>query len=84
MEQTAIRKNIREYILSHHLAGEAPENLKDDMPLVSSSILDSLSTFSFVTFLENEYGIELDVFERSVEKFDTIDDFVNAVEGKIK
>ena len=44
---------IRNYILTEYLPGESPANLKDDTPLRTSGILDSMATLALVSFLED-------------------------------
>lgn len=77
-----IKDTIREFILVSYLPGEKPENLRDDTPLQSGGILDSLATLGLATFLEQQYGIELDVYDTSLERFDRIDDIAASVERK--
>ena len=73
---------IRRFILNTYLQGESPDNLRDDTPLQSSGILDSLATLGLVTFLEQEYKIELDISDTSVDNFDRIEDIARAVRTK--
>jgi methoxymalonate biosynthesis acyl carrier protein len=82
MPMTELRDKVRQFILSNHLPGESPENLRDDMPLQSSGILDSLAALELVAFLQRECGIELDVYDTAVERFDSIDDMVQCIERK--
>ncbi len=77
-----VRAAVRQQILTAYLIGESPENLRDDMPLLTSGILDSLATMGLVTFLEKRYGIELDAADITVERFDTVTDIARIVERK--
>jgi acyl carrier protein len=77
-----LRNAIRQHLLSTHLQGESPENLSDDIPLLTSGILDSLATMNLVMFLEKEFGIELDVYDTSAERFDRITDMAATVARK--
>jgi len=81
MDQVAA--TVRQFILSKHLPGESPANLPDDLPLQSSGILDSLAVLGLITFLESEFHIELDVYDTSVERFDSIRDICGAVNRKV-
>ena len=63
---------IRQFILSTYLPGESRDNLRDDTPLQTSGILDSLATLQLVSFVEKHFNIELDIYETSVEHFDRI------------
>jgi acyl carrier protein len=77
-----LRDAIREFIVSHYLPGESRENLRDDTPLLSSGILDSLGTLGLVSFIAEQFGVELDVYDTSVEHFDRIEDIAQSIERK--
>ena len=77
-----LRDSIREFIVSHYLPGESPDNLRDDTPLLSSGILDSLGTLGLVSFISETFGVELDVYDTSVEHFDRIEDIAQSIERK--
>jgi len=77
-----LRDTIRDFIVSHYLPGESRENLRDDTPLVSSGILDSLGTLGLVSFISEKFGVELDVYDTSVEHFDRIEDIAQSIERK--
>ena len=79
-----LKDTIREFIVSNYLPGEALENLKDDTPLLSSGILDSLAALGLVSFIEKKYGVELDVYDTSIEQFDRIEDIARAVGRKVQ
>ena len=55
-----MKETIRQFILKTYLPGESPANLRDDTPLRSSGILDSLATLGLVSYVEKEFGIELE------------------------
>ena len=44
-----VEETIRNYILTEFLPGESAANLKDDTPLRTSGILDSMATLNLVT-----------------------------------
>lgn len=69
-----IKEQIRQYIVSEFLPGELPANLKDDTPLRTSGVLDSMATLRLVTFVETSFGIEVEAHEASIENFDRIND----------
>lgn len=77
-----VKEEIRQYILSEFLPGEKPSNLKDDTPLRTGGILDSVATLRLVSFIEERYGIEVEAHEASVENFDRIDTIAAFVESK--
>jgi acyl carrier protein len=77
-----MKEEIRQYILEEFLPGEKPANLQDDTPLRTSGILDSVATLKVVTFVEENYGIEVEAHEAGVENFDTINSIATFVESK--
>jgi acyl carrier protein len=77
-----IKEELRRYILAEFLPGEKPSNLKDDTPLRTSGILDSVATLKMVTFVEDNYGIEVEAHEAGIENFDSIDAIASFVKSK--
>jgi acyl carrier protein len=77
-----VADTIRDFILTKYLPGESPENLRNDLPLRTSGVLDSLATLALIGFLEERYGIEVQAHETDVDNFDRIDDMVAFVERK--
>jgi methoxymalonate biosynthesis acyl carrier protein len=78
----AVKESIRDYILNECLQGESRSNLKDDTPLRTSGILDSVATLNLVTFLETTFGIEIDAHETGIQDFDRIEDIAALVARK--
>ena len=79
-----LKPAIRQFILKEFLPGEDPTNLGDDLPLISSGILDSIATLKLVLHLEERYGITLAAHEADKEHLDTVEKIVALVSGKIK
>ena len=77
-----VKEVIRAHILGVYLPGESPANLKDDTPLRTSGVLDSMSTLSLVTFVEETFGVALEAHETGIENFDRIQDIAELVERK--
>ena len=79
-EEVAAR--TRTYLLDEYLPGESPESLGNSTPLITSGILDSIGTVKLASFLEGEFGIELEAHEMSVDLLNTIDDIAKLVLSK--
>ena len=75
-----IKNTLREFILEQYLPGESAANLKDDTPLRTSGILDSMATLALVNFVEREYRIELEPHETGIEHFDTLGSLAELIE----
>jgi acyl carrier protein len=77
-----VKQTIRQYILATYLPGESASNLLDDTPLRTSGVLDSLATLGLVSFVEKEFGIELEAHETGLDTFDRIEDIAALVARK--
>jgi acyl carrier protein len=77
-----VKEAIRQFILSKYLPGESADNLRDDTPLRTSGILDSLATIGVVNFIEKEFGIEIEAHETDVDSFNRIEDIAALVVRK--
>lgn len=77
-----IKNTLRHFIVANYLPGESPENLKDETPLRTSGVLDSMSTLSLVSFIEERFAISLEAHETGIEYFDSIEDIAKLVEKK--
>lgn len=82
MNASEIKSNVRQFILENYLPGESASNLRDDTPLRTSGILDSMATLALVNFVEERFGITLEAHETGVEYFDRIEDIANLVSQK--
>ena len=63
---------VQHFILREFLAGEDPDELTRDTPLITGGILDSISTLKLVTFLEDRFGITIEAHEAGVDHLDSI------------
>jgi acyl carrier protein len=77
-----VKEVVREFILKTYLPGESADNLRDDTPLLTSGILDSLAVMTFATFIEQQFSIELDVLDTTVERFNCIRDIAATIGQK--
>ena len=77
-----IREDIRQFILKTYLPGESRDNLRDDTPLLTSGILDSLAVLTVASFVERQFSIELDALDTTNERFNRIQDIAATVERK--
>jgi acyl carrier protein len=77
-----VREVIRQFILTTYLPGESRDNLRDDTPLLTSGILDSLAALGLAAFVQERFGVELDVYDTSVERFNQIRYIAASVERR--
>jgi acyl carrier protein len=74
--------SIKGFILQEFLPGEDPATLTPTTPLMSSGILDSLATLKLITFLEDEFNIEVHAQEADQEHFNTLQAICSLVDSK--
>lgn len=79
-----VKRAVKDFILKEFLPGEDPANLTDDLPLITTGILDSIATLKLVLYLEEKYGITLEAHEADKEHLDTLDKITALVAGKMK
>lgn len=78
-----IKSIVKTYILQEFLPGEDPGALTDTTPLVSGGILDSIATLKLVSFLEEQFRIELAPHETDADHLDTVNDIAKLVSAKL-
>ena len=77
-----IQDTIRQFILTKYLSTERPENLRDDTPLQTSGLLDSLAAIELANFVEQQFDVTLDIRDTGVERFDRIKDIAALIKRK--
>jgi acyl carrier protein len=82
-DQNAIMAATKSFILSEFLEGEDPDELTEDVELISSGILDSLATLKLVTHLENTYDIKIEAHEADEDNLNTLVDIAKLVASKL-
>ncbi|MFT7559716.1 MAG: acyl carrier protein [Flavobacteriales bacterium] len=78
-----IEQALKIYILEEFLPDEDEEDLTNDIELVSTGILDSVSVIKVVSHIENFYEIEIQAHEASVENMNSIESMAALVSGKL-
>ena len=81
-DESPAMNTIKSFILKEFLPGEDPGNLAATTPLMSSGILDSLATLKLITFLEQEFNVQIQAHEADEEHFNTLDAICALVESK--
>jgi acyl carrier protein len=77
-----IRQEISRFILCTFLPGEDPKNLKDDTPLITGGILDSIATLKLVVFLEDRFQVQIEAHEAGVENLDSVGQITSLIVAK--
>lgn len=84
MERTELAREVKEFILREFLPGENPDELTDEVPLISGGILDSIATLKLVLHFEERYGITLEAHEADKEHLDSVRDIVALLASKMR
>jgi acyl carrier protein len=77
-----IEDTVRRFISEEVANDGAAVEIADDSPLLERQILDSLGLFQLVSFLESEFGVEVQDEELVPANFGTIADIARLVESK--
>jgi acyl carrier protein len=79
-----VAQSVRAYIVEEFLPGENPGELKDDTPLITGGILDSVGTLKLVSFLEEKFQVTIEANEVDVANLDTVGAICRLVQSKAK
>jgi acyl carrier protein len=77
-----ITEPVKAFILETFLPGEDPSALEYDTPLISGGVIDSISTLKLVTFLEEEFDIQVQANEMNADNLDTLAEITTFVISK--
>ena len=80
--ENSVMETVRQFIVEQFLPGEDPSELTATTPLMSSGILDSVNALKLIMFLENNFNIEIEAQEASVEHLDTLEKIGKLVASK--
>ncbi len=76
------KEKIKLILLNGFIEVDNTDELKNDTPLISSGILDSISILQLVDSLEKEFEVEFEAHEIDRDKFDSIDLITEMVSSK--
>ncbi len=82
MKEVKIKDHISDYIKQEFLNEDDAVNFTTETPLVSSRILDSISTLDLVDYIERTYGIEFNHHEVDQDNLDTVQKILDFVKSK--
>lgn len=79
---TSTADRIRSMIVNDLAWTGSPDQLTTDYPLIENQVLDSLGIYQMVTFIQDEFEIEIDALELVPDNFETIGAIERLVTGK--
>ena len=77
-----ITEQIRTYILQNILLGSAEKTLADDDSFLEKGLIDSTGILELVSFVEDEFGIEVGDEELIPDNFDSVGKLAVYVQSK--
>lgn len=81
--ESHIDRTITKYIREQFLQDRPNFELSENTNLVEESILDSLAIFLLMNFLREEFDIEIEAQEVTLENFETVRRVSDMVESKL-
>lgn len=76
------KAQIKDFIVENFLFGSSDTSLEDDDSFLESGIIDSTGILEVVSFVEDEFGIEVRDEELIPDNFDSVNKLVEYVEKK--
>src|SRR5204863_2857334 len=77
-----VKEKVRAFVLEY-AAGKGLTEVKDDEPLLTNNIIDSLGSFRMIAFLEETFPLTIEDTDMVPENFQTLNDCEAFVFGKI-
>ena len=71
-----------EQVLIGYLSETIDEVVTPDTPLVEDGIIDSMGVLALIEFIEEQYNLDLDLDDLTIENFATITDIKNLIINK--
>jgi acyl carrier protein len=79
---TDVKESIRAFILEY-AANRGVTELKDDEPILTSNIIDSLGSFEMILFLEETFHLKIEDADMDPDNFQTLNHVERFVLGKL-
>ena len=77
-----VKEKVRAFVLEY-AAGKGLTEVKDDEPLLTTNIIDSLGSFRMIAFLEETFPLTIEDTDMVPENFQTLNDVETFVFGKL-
>lgn len=77
-----IETTLSEYILTQ-IIKRPRYTLRRDEPLISSGLIDSFHLVDLSIFVEEKFSVRIDDSELNAETFDTLEQLVSLIQGRM-
>jgi acyl carrier protein len=79
-----IKGGIREFIVNNYLRGATDKDLGDNDSFLEQGIIDSIGVIELTNFVQDRYGIKIEVPEIVPENLDTLNNLERFITKKKK
>ena len=83
MDNSQIKKLLKEYIAEHVFSGKLPGDFTDDTALVSSRLINSIVVLHMINHFEELFKISFEAHEISIDNLDTINMMATFFQSKM-
>jgi len=77
-----VKEKVRAFVLEY-AAGKGLTEVKDDEPLLTNNIIDSLGSFRMIAFLEETFPLTIEDTDMVPENFQTLNNVESFVASKL-
>ena len=77
-----VKEKVRAFVLEY-AAGKGLTEVKDDEPLLTNNIIDSLGSFRMIAFLEETFPLTIEDTDMVPENFQTLNDVESFIARKL-
>ncbi len=84
MKMQEYKESVRQFITDNFLYGEGGDQLADDASFLEEGIIDSTGVLELITFLEDEFRLEIDDMELVPENLDSVNNVAGFILSKSK
>lgn len=84
MTKEAIQEKVRLFLIENIFNSKDAGDLKDETTLISSRLMDSIVALKLVSFIEENFSIEIEANEIDQDHLDTLTKIVNFIIEKQK
>lgn len=77
-----VKEKVRAFVLEY-AAGRGLTEVKDDEPLLTNNVIDSVGAFRMIAFLEETFPLTIEDTDMVPENFQTLNNVERFVAGKL-
>jgi acyl carrier protein len=82
MNDMEVEQRVRQYLVDNRRFHGPPEILTSDYRLIDKGVLDSMGIFEVISFLENQYGIQIEDQDIVPDNFGSLKSIAKLVAAK--